>query len=158
VLAWPLNHSPRGGSRGPYHRRRTITTPDLRGLALSLRVLSQRYVVPFTCVPRRGCLWCLQTYRPPTPPIPSVRRPMSFAVPSQLESQPSLTRPYRMVSFFPSAPAVFVLWPIMHLSSFRYIPTPRLLSCRIRIRRFVTARHHPSVCPKAPVYPRDCPT
>jgi hypothetical protein len=99
VLAWQLNDTLRGGSRGLYHRRRTITTPDLRGLALSSRV-HRRYVAPFTSVPRRGCPRCSQTYRPPTPPIPSVRRPISFAVPSQLESQPSLTRPYRMVSFF----------------------------------------------------------
>jgi hypothetical protein len=150
VLAWQLNDTLRGGSRGLYHRRRTITTPDLRGLALSSRV-HRRYVAPFTSVPGRGCPRCSQTYRPPTPPIPSVRRPMSFAVPSQLESQPSLTRPYRMVSFFLLPPAVCRRWPIMHSSSFRFTPTPRLLSCRIRIRRFVTPRHHPSVCPKAPV-------
>lgn len=47
-----------------------------------------------------------QTYRPPTPPIPSVRRPISFAVPSQLESQPSLTRPYRMI--YPDPPSIIM--------------------------------------------------
>ncbi|KAN0131464.1 hypothetical protein V8E53_010841 [Lactarius tabidus] len=47
-----------------------------------------------------------KTYRPPTPPIPSVRRPMSFAVPSQLESQPSLTRPYRMI--YPDPPSIIM--------------------------------------------------
>ena len=41
-----------------------------------------------------------QTYRPPTPTIPSARRPMSYVAPRQLESQTSLTHPFRMVSFF----------------------------------------------------------
>jgi len=46
-----------------------------------------------------------KTYRPPTPPIPSVR-PKSFAVPSRLESQTSLTRPYRMI--YPDPPSLIM--------------------------------------------------
>lgn len=45
MIAWPLNDSPRGGSRGPHPLRRTIATP---GLALCARVLSQGYAVPFS--------------------------------------------------------------------------------------------------------------
>ncbi|KAI9466859.1 hypothetical protein BJY52DRAFT_24165 [Lactarius psammicola] len=47
-----------------------------------------------------------RTYRPPTPPIPSGRRPKSYAVPSQLESQTSLVRPFRMI--YPDPPSLMM--------------------------------------------------
>lgn len=47
-----------------------------------------------------------RTYRPPTPPIPSARRPKSYAVPSQLESQTSLARPFRMI--YPDPPSLIM--------------------------------------------------
>jgi len=47
-----------------------------------------------------------RTFRPPTPPIPSARRPKSYAVPSRLESQTSLTRPYRMI--YPDPPSLIM--------------------------------------------------
>ena len=81
----------------------------MRGRAWCTKVLFQGYVVPL-----RYCgVVCPQsvppqTYRPPTPPIPSARRPMSYVAPSQLESQTSLTHPFRMVSFF-----CFLLPPVV---------------------------------------------
>lgn len=43
-----------------------------------------------------------RTFRPPTPPIPSARRPKSYAVPSQL----SPARPYRMI--YPDPPSLIM--------------------------------------------------
>ncbi|KAH9062855.1 hypothetical protein EDB87DRAFT_1606278 [Lactarius vividus] len=81
-LAWPLNDSSKGLSRTA-----SSTTDDHRPRSRWVREAS---------LPR--------TYRPPTPPIPSARRPKSYAVPSQLESQISLARPFRMI--YPDPPSL----------------------------------------------------
>ncbi|KAH9006978.1 hypothetical protein EDB86DRAFT_2869284 [Lactarius hatsudake] len=83
-LAWPLNDSPKGLSRTA-----SSTTEDHRPRSRWVREAS---------LPR--------TYRPPTPPIPSARRPKSYAVPSQLESQTSLARPFRMI--YPDPPSLIM--------------------------------------------------
>jgi len=80
------------------------------------------------------------TYRPPTPPISFARRPMSYAaVPSQLESQISLTRPYRMI--YPDPPSLIMKDSYQTL---RRCSAPSLcLSENTRLPPSVTAR--PSV-------------
>ncbi|KAH9179864.1 hypothetical protein EDB89DRAFT_1923587 [Lactarius sanguifluus] len=83
-LGWPLNDSPKGLSRTA-----SSTTDDHRPRSRWVREAS---------LPR--------TYRPPTPPIPSARRPKSYAVPSQLESQTSLARPFRMI--YPDPPSLIM--------------------------------------------------
>ncbi|KAH9045565.1 hypothetical protein EDB85DRAFT_1907254 [Lactarius pseudohatsudake] len=84
-LAWPLNDSPKGLSRTA-----SSTMDDHRPRSRWVREAS---------LPR--------TYRPPTPPIPSsARRPKSYAVPSQLESQTSLARPFRMI--YPDPPSLIM--------------------------------------------------
>ncbi|KAI0003095.1 hypothetical protein BJV74DRAFT_815479 [Russula compacta] len=45
-----------------------------------------------------------KVYRPPTPPIPSVRRPRSCALPSMLEAQTSLEGTYRVI--YPDPPSI----------------------------------------------------
>ncbi|KAI9448191.1 hypothetical protein H4582DRAFT_2093391 [Lactarius indigo] len=82
--AWPLNDFSKGLSRTA-----SSTTDDHRPRSRWVREPS---------LPR--------TYRPPTPPIPSVRRPKSYAVSSQLESQTSLARPYRMI--YPDPPSLIM--------------------------------------------------
>ena len=91
------------------------------------------------CAPRRGCPQSTQTYRPPTPPIPSARRPKSYAVPSRLESQTSLTRPYRMVSLFLSPPLSADYAPVV----FQIYPDPPSLIMKDQTLRRCSA---PSLC------------
>jgi len=65
-----------------------------------------------------------KVYRPPTPPMASVRRPRSVAIPSMLERQTSLGGTYRMI--YPDPPSLAMMTRKSSLQTLYHSPPPSL--------------------------------